>query len=631
MDPLFAHAPVPLWVADFSALKRHLAPHLGGGHDAIRAALDGSEELKQTCIAAVQVAQANEAAAALMGADSADAMRGPLSVLLPATAATALTEQIAAVASGRTPLVQEAIEIGTPEAPVIIELHLSMPDAADWSRVIVATIDQTNRAGAEERLRASEDRFRAICEHAPVMIDQFDAEGNLVLWNRECELHLGWTQEEVQAHPDPLSLFYPNAEERQRVVDSIVRRDGQFREYRVLAKDGHPRQQMWADLRLPSGDQISVGHDITEQRAFEEQMRQTQKLESLGLMAGGIAHDFNNLLVGVLANADLARIKRPHDDELRGMLNRVVESAQRAADLSRQLLAYSGGATFTPVPLDLSALVSELAPMVAASSKHVAIEYALAAGLPSVEGDATQLGQVIFNLVLNASEALEGGDGHVEVRTGNDGHRVWLEVTDNGVGMDEETRSRMFDPFYTTKFTGRGLGLASVLGIVRGHGGGVEVESEPGRGTRCLAWFPASDAAVADARSEAWVEETHAGLVLVVDDEPTVRETIQRLLEALGYEVRAQPGGELALAWFREHADAVRAALIDATMPDMSGPKLVEALRAIRPNLPAVLVSGYTPETIKGLDQSTTRFVQKPFTLQTLGAALSGVLAGPGE
>ncbi|MFK7988074.1 MAG: nitrogen regulation protein NR(II), partial [Sandaracinaceae bacterium] len=413
MDSLFAQAPVPLWVADFTAAAALLAHVSDDGHDAILAALRADPDLLAACGQAVRVVTANAAAAALMGFENGDTMHGPLGTMLPDTAMDALAGQIAAVLGGRTPFREEAIEVDQPDRRIVIELHLSLPDPSDWSRAIVATIDRTDHVKTEDRLRASEDRFRAICEHAPVMIDQFDADGKCVLWNHECERRLGWTLEEVRAHADPLTLFYPDEAERLRVIAAIQERDGAFREYSVLAKDGQSRTQMWADLRLPSGEQISVGYDTTEQRELEEQARQKQKLESLGLMAGGVAHDFNNLLVGVLANADLARMRRRHDTELCEMLDEVVDAAQRAAGLSRQLLAYSGGAAFTAVPIDLSALIEELAPMIAASApSHATVRYDLEPDLSSVEGDPTQLTQVVFNLVLNACEALgEGADG----------------------------------------------------------------------------------------------------------------------------------------------------------------------------------------------------------------------------
>ena len=247
-----------------------------------------------------------------------------------------------------------------------------------------------------------------------------------------------------------------------------------------------------------------------ERLAFERRMQQTQKLESLGVLAGGIAHDFNNLLMGILGNADLALSKSPPESPVRAYIRNIDTAAQRAADLANQMLAYSGKGRFVVEPIDLSRLVEEMGHLLATViSKRAALRYRLAADLPPVEADATQLRQVVMNLITNASDALGDEEGVITVATGvveidpagtaprssgaplPPGTYVFIEVSDTGCGMDPATRARIFDPFFTTKQTGRGLGLAAVLGIVRGHRGALRVSSEPGQGTTFTVLFPA--------------------------------------------------------------------------------------------------------------------------------------------
>ena len=308
---------------------------------------------------------------------------------------------------------------------------------------------------------------------------------------------------------------------------------------------------------------------LADLRQSEEQMRNAQKLESLGVLAGGIAHDFNNLLVGVLGNASLALSELPADSPARQFVQDVETSAQRAAELTRQMLAYSGRGKFVVEPVNLSQVVQEMTQLLRrVISKQARLSLHLRDDMPPIVADATQLRQVVMNLITNASDALLGESGLVTVRTGTvhadarmlagtylneelpAGKYVYLEVTDSGVGMDAATRARIFEPFFTTKFTGRGLGLAAVLGIVRGHKGAIDVTSEPGCGTTFRVLFPAS-AALAEkpvTRNIPAAEWKGSGLALVVDDEEAVRVVARHVLERSGFTVVEAATGEEALA-----------------------------------------------------------------------------------
>jgi PAS domain S-box-containing protein len=387
-----------------------------------------------------------------------------------------------------------------------------------------------------------------------------------------------------------------------------------------------------------------------ERRRFESQLHQTQKLESLGVLAGGIAHDFNNLLVGVLGNADLALSELPTAHPARENLADLEKAARRAADLCRQLLAYSGKGRFAIEKLDLSALVRDMAHMLEIGiSRSVHLRYELADKLPAIEGDATQLRQVVMNLITNAGEAIGDQSGSVTLVTGamdcdrqylqelhphtlEGGVFVYLEVTDTGCGMDKATVARMFEPFFTTKFTGRGLGLAAVQGIVKGHGGVIKVYSEPGRGTSVKVLFPAAGAPVAPAQpllplTPAWKGE---GTILLVDDDATVLETATRMLTKAGFTVLTARDGREAVEVFRTRQSAIRCVVLDLTMPQMGGEAAFRELRRLQPNVRVLLSSGYNEQEVvqRFAGKRLTGFVQKPYQSAALLQALEAVLRG---
>ncbi len=378
-----------------------------------------------------------------------------------------------------------------------------------------------------------------------------------------------------------------------------------------------------------------------ERRQLEARLQQTQKLESLGVLAGGIAHDFNNLLVGVLGNASLALEELPGESRARELVQRIDRSACRAADLTKQMLAYAGKGRFVIRPLNLSTLVQEMAQLLQASvSKSVTLKRELPDDLPLIEADETQVRQVVMNLITNAAEAIGVQDGFITIRTGvvdagqtylsdtylgNDlpaGPYVFVEVADTGCGMNVETQSKIFDPFFTTKFTGRGLGLAAVLGIVRSHQGAIKVESEPGCGTRFKVLFPVSESLAGPAAEEgpAVGEFDGAGTVLVVDDEEPVRSFARAVLERRGCTVITAGDGREALDVFRARADEIDAVLLDLTMPRLNGEDVFRELYRIRADLPVILSSGYDEEhvTARFAGMRLAGFIRKPYRVNAL-------------
>jgi nitrogen-specific signal transduction histidine kinase/CheY-like chemotaxis protein len=393
---------------------------------------------------------------------------------------------------------------------------------------------------------------------------------------------------------------------------------------------------------------VIISRDITErkraqvqQEKLEAQMQQTQKLESLGVLAGGIAHDFNNLLVPILGNARLAESELAPDSPAGPFIERIATAALRTSELTNQLLAYAGRGTLTAQPLDVCELLREMGDLLhTAISREVEIRYEVPDTFSLIEGDTAQLRQVVLNLIINASEAIGDGPGVVTIGAGTieadracldqtylgpelpEGSYVYVDIRDTGCGMDEETRSKIFDPFFTTKFTGRGLGLAALLGIVRAHRGAVRVESEPGRGTRFQLLFPcvSGPAAAVEKAIAHPLEWRGSGTVLVVDDEEPVRELLGHVLPKCGLSVITANDGREAVERFREHAPKIAAVLLDLTMPGIEGLEAFVEMRKIRPDARIILSSGYGAMDIAARfeGQRVDGFLQKPYEPEAL-------------
>jgi signal transduction histidine kinase/ActR/RegA family two-component response regulator len=390
-----------------------------------------------------------------------------------------------------------------------------------------------------------------------------------------------------------------------------------------------------------------------EKIAVERRLLQAQKFESLGVLAGGIAHDFNNLLMGVLGHAGLARLEAPAEsDALRQHLEEIEGAGRRAAELSRQLLAFAGRGRFELRPLDLTELVDESLRATRGSlPENVVVETHLDDGLPAVRADAAQIGQVVTHLVLNAAESLGEKGGTVTVTTGHEtlghealarfgaanlggGEYVFLEVSDTGCGMDESTRARLFEPFFTTKATGRGLGLAAAQGIVRAHHGVITVETEVDRGTTFRVHLLATDesarpfesqlATVARPAATAADAAASRPLVLVVDDEELTRAATAKMLERLGHRVVTAASGRAGVATLLARRDEVALVLLDVTMPHFSGAETLREMRRVRPDVRVVLMSGFTEtEAItRFAGLGVAGFLEKPFALDELERAV---------
>ncbi|NVN92835.1 MAG: PAS domain S-box protein [Desulfuromonadales bacterium] len=398
---------------------------------------------------------------------------------------------------------------------------------------------------------------------------------------------------------------------------------------------------------------IEVVRDITEQVMaeterldLERKFLHAQKLESLGVLAGGIAHDFNNILTSIIGNADLALMRMNPESPGKENLHRIEQAAARAADLAKQMLAYSGKGKFMVENINLNRLLEEMLHMLEVSiSKNAVLRFNLNPNLPTVEVDATQIRQIVMNLVINASEAIGDKSGVIAITTGcldcdksylkdvwldeniGDGLYVYLEIADTGCGMDKDTMTKIFDPFFTTKFTGRGLGMAAVLGIVRGHRGAIKIYSEPNKGTTFKILLPASNRPVEIFNHDSHVDEWKgSGTVLLVDDEETVRGIGKELLQELGFTTITANDGREAVEIFRNTPD-ISFVILDLTMPHMDGEQCFRELRQLNQNVKVIMCSGFSEHEVtqKFVGKGLAGFIQKPYKMSVLKEAIQRI------
>lgn len=524
-------------------------------------------------------------------------------------------------------------------------------------------------ARTEMRLVESELRHRILVEMSPESV-VVQREGLVVFANPAAVKMFGAASAKEligtpfidRIHPD----FHQTVMARRKAILETGA-GGPLAEMRYIRVDGtgFDVETQSAAIVYDGGRASQItSHDITElkqaaaeRKDFERKLQETQKLESLGLLAGGIAHDFNNILTGILGNATLATMDLPASSPVIDNLKSIEDGSRRAAGLCRQLLAYSGKGHLVVQKLALNKLVEETAHLLKLSvSKKAELVFDFHPKLSLIEADPTQVGQVIMNLVINASDAIGEGNGVIRLRTGQvsvdrsnleelgllgsqdvaDGEYVFLEVSDSGCGMSPETQARIFDPFFTTKFTGRGLGLSAVLGIVRSHKGALTVVSQLGRGTTFKLLFPCvpgSAGSVAPFQTALQTWRWH-GCVLVVDDEASVRTTATSMLRKLGFDVALANDGLEGVELLRATPDRFEMVLMDLTMPKMDGKQAFGEMLAVRPGLRAVMMTGFDEQEasrhFSGME--TVGFLHKPFGFEDLAKVIQRVLtAVPGK
>lgn len=492
-------------------------------------------------------------------------------------------------------------------------------------------------------MEAATAQLGAIVDSSGDAIISKSLEGIILTWNAGAERIYGYSADEVRWRPISILLPADRPNEEAEILQRLKRgeRVEHFETVRIR-KDGRAIDVSLniSPIRDRDGEIRGASHiarDISERKAFEAQILQVQKLESIGVLASGLAHDFNNLLSGILTGVSFARATLPLDHPASSSLALAEELSEKAAVLTSQLLAYGGQGKFVVTRFDLSALIRDMQNLLKTSiPKSVELHVELEPDLPWVEADASQLQQVVMNLVLNGAESIGPEGGSLRVSTGitpaenaaegATGAEVYMEVQDSGLGMTGETASRIFEPFFTTKFTGRGLGLAAVSGIVKGHGGRIQLETAVGKGSTFRISFPGVEKGVQGNESKGNAQPPElrraddGGTILVVDDEPALRRLAQTILEHCGFAVLLAGDGRAAVEVFRENADTVALVLLDLTMPVMGGEEAFRLIRAIRADVPIVVSTGYSDaaryDTFAA--EAAIGFIQKPYTAAQL-------------
>jgi len=498
-------------------------------------------------------------------------------------------------------------------------------------------------------------RLASVVEQADEIIVVTDKDGIIEYVNPAFEYISGFTAEEAIGNTPGMVKSGEHGEEYYRAMwKSLNNGKAWYGDFSNRNKHGdiYEVTQSISPITNKQGKITgfaSVQRDVTQQRMMQKKLEHTDRVDSLGVLAGGIAHDFNNLLTAILGNVSLALRKLDTSSPVLKYLQAVESASYSASDLCKQMLAYSGKGKFVVKAIDLSDLVENMGKLIDVSlAKNVVLKYHLTDHLPPIDADVAQIQQVVLNLITNASEAIEGKSGVISMSTGviqvnadylngcvgseqlQPGRYISLEVSDTGCGMDMQIQKKIFDPFFTTKFTGRGLGMSAMLGIVKGHQGALRIYSEPGEGTTIKVVFPVSaeSAAQLDQPVDTSIRQRFCGSALVIDDEETVREVASVMLEDIGFEVMTACDGVQGVEVFRQYQHELGLVILDMTMPNMGGEACFSQLKSIRADVKVILSSGYNEQdaTSRFAGKGLAGFLQKPYTPEALEEIVRQVL-----
>lgn len=554
--------------------------------------------------------------------------------------------------------------------PVLVYPSQMKNEAGEVIRYLATFKDISERKQAERALQQSEDRYRRFTELTSdfvYMCERGPDKPFRIQWLAGAfETITGYSQEELISKGCWLPLVVED--ERERIANGLLRLrpgDNVTEVFRIRAKSGNIR---WLQelCRCEAGGEpghlvlYGSSQDITARKQaesdrkasesdrldMERKLLHAQKLESLGTMAGGIAHDFNNLLAAILGNLDLALLHLPPGSPVQSYIQGSMNASRRAADLTRQMLAYSGKAIFNVQLVDINEIVSGNASLFrTVIQKNISFNVSTADDMPLIMADPGQIQQVVMNMITNAAEAIDTKQGVIILTTGHmecgtaylqksvlhekpsPGSFVYVELSDNGCGMSEEANQRIFEPFFTTKFTGRGLGMAAAQGIVNSHKGAILLESTEGRGTTFRMLFPVAAGAAPHPEPKEQKPSADSieiaqgkGVILVVDDEEDVRKVAGDYVRYLGFEVLEASNGTEAMAIFHRHANDISIVILDLIMPVMDGVDTFREMKAIKPDVHIILSSGYSELAVAEHfpNEKPDAFIQKPFRVSEL-------------
>jgi len=526
------------------------------------------------------------------------------------------------------------------------ELQQRLAELEEKNLQLTGEIEDRKRV--EDALVESRERIEAIFEASPDPIVVYDTKGQVEYLNPAFQQVFGWTQTDLTGQRIP---FVPPEEQeitRAKIKEIYATEQAVSFHTRRLTKDGNLRDILIraaiikGEGHAPTGMVVNLT-DITETRRLEYQLQNAQRMESLGTLAGGIAHDFNNLLMGILGNATLMMHERESTDPEFEKLRSIEKYVLDGSKLTQQLLGVAKGGKYEVKPVDINEVIEKNSKMFGRTKKEIRIHRDFAADIWTVLIDRGQIEQVLLNLYVNAWQAMPTG-GDLYLQTTNicyaedaargfaisPGNYVRISITDTGIGMDEDTRLRIFDPFYTTKQRGRGtgLGLASAYGIVKNHGGFITVFSRIDEGTTFNLFLPASDVQVVSEIKQTGATQAGSGTVLLVDDEEMILEVGREMLAKIGYKVLTADGGKSAIELYNKKKDSIDMVILDMIMPDMGGGEVYHQLKQIDPDVLVMLSSGYS---INGaatdiLNLGCNGFIQKPFNLQELSTKLKNIM-----
>jgi len=513
------------------------------------------------------------------------------------------------------------------------------------------------RKQAEKELRESEERFRNVYETAPLAFVVWDLDTNVTDWNKKAEECFGWTKEEVIGN-NFFDFLIPE-KDRPRVVDVVNSLlNGELKSHSIndnLTKGGEIITCEWNNSTLHDNDgniigAISLGLDITERKRVEEektkleaQLQRAQRLESIGTLASGFAHNFNNLLMGIMANISIMLLDIDSDHQHYKYLKNIEKQIINGSKLSGQLTGYARVGKYEVKPIDLNKLLKETSNTFKIAKKDIRIHQYLTENLYKIDADVGQIEQAILNLFVNAADAMpKGGELFIETMNVTDkdipgkpyhsksGSYVLLTIKDTGIGMDKMTRERIFEPFFTTKSLaeGTGLGLSSTYGIIKGHGGYIGVDSEKGHGATFRLYLPATEKEVEKEKRAPDKIVKGKETILFVDDESTVIEGCEGMLNKMGYNVSTAGSGKEALEIYKRKSDEIDMVILDMIMPEMGGGETYDRLKEMNPDIKVLLASGYS---IKGqateiLKRGCNGFIQKPFNMEALSMKIREIL-----